>query len=443
MRPATAELEARALQQPGAARRHHGIKFQCPACAAEGHDQHRDNACLFSNGNWGCAWSRDTDRGRVHWEAIGRALGAFHEHQNGHNGSPPTEESTDRGGRSAIVVHADTITPETLSWLDPGRLAVGALTMGVGLPDQGKTLIACDIMARLTAGMPLAPAARWPGAVASQRAMMLTSEDTLSTTIVPRLTKAGADLSLVSFIQMVRDTDGAVSLLTLQDDLDALEAAIERERPALVVIDGLVGYLGADVRSHNDADVRRVLSPFAALLARTGTAGLGLMHPPKVTTNLHYYAGGSVAFTAIPRVVLGIAPDPDDESASPRRFLVKLKGNLYGRVPTLAYRIVAEHDAAVPTIEWEPKPVDVDINTVFNPNPQDGGQRRECETWLEDHLADGPRPSRDVMAAAAAAGFSKATLRRVREKLCDSVKGGAPGQGRQRWDWVLRPRRER
>src|SRR5262249_32014466 len=50
-----------------------GIKFQCPACAAEGHDQHRDNACFFNNGNWGCAYTDD----RGHWDAIGRTLGVL------------------------------------------------------------------------------------------------------------------------------------------------------------------------------------------------------------------------------------------------------------------------------------------------------------------------------------------------------------------------------
>jgi hypothetical protein len=70
-------LEAAALQQPGAVRRHHGIKFQCPACAAAGHDQHRDNACLFTAGNWGCAWAKDTGEGRAHWDAIGHALGVL------------------------------------------------------------------------------------------------------------------------------------------------------------------------------------------------------------------------------------------------------------------------------------------------------------------------------------------------------------------------------
>ncbi len=66
------DLRAAALTQPGAVERASGnIKFQCPECRAEGHDQDHDNASLFPEGRWGCAVNPE------HWEAIGLALGAL------------------------------------------------------------------------------------------------------------------------------------------------------------------------------------------------------------------------------------------------------------------------------------------------------------------------------------------------------------------------------
>jgi len=440
----TERLRAAVLAQPGAVERTEGIKFPCPACREEGHDKAGDNAILFTNGKWGCALAKGTDLGRQHWQAIGEALGAF-SHRNGSSPPPgsaagPADSSAGLNGRVAVIIPAATVRSEQLDWIDPGRVAVGTLTMGVGLPDQGKTLVACDFTARLSTGSPLAPARRQPGVTRPRHVVIMTNEDALGTTMVPRLLKAGADLEHISFVQMVRDADGAMSLLTLAEDIDALEEVIASTKPALVIIDGVVGYIGPDVKSHNDADVRRVLTPFAAMLARTGTAGLGLMHPPKAVTNLHYYAGGSIAFTAVPRVVLGVAPDPEDESDNPRRFLAKLKGNLYGRVPTLAFRITAEHDGAIPWIEWEPEPVAVNLADLFDPpkeSPEDRGSRRRCEAWLRAHLADGPQHAKDVEAAAVSAGFSRNTLRRAREVVCDTVKVGHPG-GPQAWDWLLR-----
>src|SRR5262249_34141398 len=160
--------------------------------------------------------------------------------------------------------------------------------MGVGLPDQGKTLIAVDVSARLTVGSPLAPDPCRPGVQPPRRGVVCTNEDTLSV-IRARLEKAGADLAMIDFIQMVRAAHGGMSPLGLSEDLDAIEDTVASRQPALLIVDGIMGYLG-DVKTHNDADVRRVLMPFVALLARTGTAGLGLMHPPKAVTNLHYYA---------------------------------------------------------------------------------------------------------------------------------------------------------
>jgi putative DNA primase/helicase len=179
-------------------------------------------------------------------------------------------------GREAIVIEASTITSEEMNWIWPGRLAVGALTNCVGLPDQGKSLIFTDLTARLTVGSPMPPSVR-RREQEPQRVLILTLEDSLSRTLVPRLMKAGADLELVDFVQMVRNTDGQPSLLTLAYDLDVLGAALDAKRYALVVVDGITGYLG-DAKTHNDADVRRVLAPFVALLDRVKVAGLSVMH---------------------------------------------------------------------------------------------------------------------------------------------------------------------
>jgi putative DNA primase/helicase len=338
--------------------------------------------------------------------------------------------------RSAIVVPAASITPEVVAWIWPGRLAVGALTNVVGLPDQGKTLLFCDLTGRLSLGSPMPPAARRAGTTAPQRVLILTLEDSLSTTMVPRLMKAGADLALVDFVQMVRNPEGEPSLLTLAEDLDVLAATLDAKHYSLVVVDGITGYLG-DARTHNDADVRRVLAPFAALLDRAKVAGLSVMHPPKSVTNLAYYAGGSVAFTAIPRVTLGVAPDPNDESENPRRLLMKIKGNLYGKVPTLAYRIAADGPADVPWIEWEPDPVTVDMADVLDPpkeTPEDRNTRRACEDWLRKYLAEGPRYSTEVEDAAKKAGFKPRTIDRAKAKVADSVKRGLTDG----WDWLLK-----
>jgi putative DNA primase/helicase len=221
--------------------------------------------------------------------------------QRSNGTAPPTRE--------AVIVPASTVTPEQLDWIWPGRLAVSALTNCVGLPDQGKSLVFTDLAARITTGA-MPPAARIGDPSPAARVLILTAEDALSYTMVPRLIKAQADLALVDFVQMVKDPDGHTSLITLETDIDVLAAVLTPGRYRLMVIDGIAGYLGS-AKTHNDADVRRVLTPFVALLDRAHCAGFSVMHPPKAIVNLAYYAGGSVAFTGVPRVALGVAPRPE------------------------------------------------------------------------------------------------------------------------------------
>jgi hypothetical protein len=72
--PSVSDLQRAALTLPGARWRGDDIKFQCPECQAEGHDKHEDNARLFANGRWGCAYS---PADRVHRRGIARALGVL------------------------------------------------------------------------------------------------------------------------------------------------------------------------------------------------------------------------------------------------------------------------------------------------------------------------------------------------------------------------------
>jgi putative DNA primase/helicase len=359
---------------------------------------------------------------------------ATHTAQQNQNGAAPS-------GRTAVIVEASSIIPEEVAWLWPGRLARGALTNCVGLPDQGKSLIFTDLAARITTGAPMPPAPRIVDPDQAARVLIMTAEDAFSYTLVPRLIKAGANLTCVDFVRMVKDAEGHMSLLTLETDLDALAVALQAKAYRLMVVDGIAGYLGT-AKTHNDADVRRVLTPFITLLESTRVAGFSVMHPPKAITSLAYYAGGSVAFTGLPRVALGVAPDPSDPAPSPRRLLLKIKGNLYGHVPTLAYHIVADSPSSTPWLEWVADPVEVNTADVLDPpreNPDERSRRQACEAWLHAFLKHGPKPSSEVEDAAKAEGFSLRTLRRARERVADSVKVGSPTTtGSQQWEWVLR-----
>src|SRR5437764_5391002 len=77
-----------------------------------------------------------------------------------------------------------------LSWLWPGRLALGKLALLEGDPGQGKSLAAFDLCARLSTGRPMPDGSSGPDVA---NVIILNGEDGEEDTIRPRLERLGAD----------------------------------------------------------------------------------------------------------------------------------------------------------------------------------------------------------------------------------------------------------
>src|SRR5262245_9378417 len=82
-----------------------------------------------------------------------------------------------------IVVCLKDLEPRTLSWLWPGRIALGKLCLLDGDPGQGKSLFTVDLCARLTRGQPLPDGAAGHPPIN----VLFLCEDDLSDTVLPRL----------------------------------------------------------------------------------------------------------------------------------------------------------------------------------------------------------------------------------------------------------------
>src|SRR5207253_5622783 len=84
------------------------------------------------------------------------------------------------------------ITPVALNWLWPRYLARGKLAVLDGDPEQGKSLVTIDLIARLGTGRPLPDGSAGPAPAA---ALLLSAEDDVADTVRPRAEAAGADLN--------------------------------------------------------------------------------------------------------------------------------------------------------------------------------------------------------------------------------------------------------
>jgi putative DNA primase/helicase len=326
------------------------------------------------------------------------------------------------------LIKLSNVKPEPVRWLWPDRIPLGMVTLLVGDPSIGKSFITADIAARVTRD-----GSTWPdGApVPHGNAIILSSEDSASHTIRPRIEAMGGDVTRVHVLHL----DGGTVTLQSKD----WRTELEHVAPRVLILDPLVSFVG-DTNTWKDSDVRRVMEPLIRFADKSGVTIIGIMHLTKATDRqaLHR-ASGSVAFVAASRAAYVVVKDPQDDE---RRVMAPLKFNIGPKPSALAYRI-ADSPAVV---AWESEPLeDFDVDDVMAKlaNRANGsGDRREAPkasqaaVFLREFLAAGPRAPKDVMKAGKAVGLTEQTLRRAADKL--GVKQHNPGTG-QLWELPSQP----
>jgi hypothetical protein len=319
------------------------------------------------------------------------------------------------------------IEPEHVTWLWRGRLAIGKVSIIDGDPGLGKSTKTLDIGARISRGAPL------PGSVMPSRprgVVILSAEDGAADTIVPRLNAAQADLNRVFIMTGVRALDGADDAVALPRDLAAVEQAITHIDAALLIVDPLMAYLGADTNAHRDQDVRRALAPLATMLDRTGCAGLLIRHLNKAQAGSALYrGGGSIGIIGAARFGLLVAKDPDDEDA---RILAPTKCNIGPHPPALRFRLESLPGTDVAKVVWDSAPVTFDAAGLLAAAAGDDEERSalgEACDWLGQLLALEPRPVADVLRDARRDGHAERTVKRAKLRLGvqSSREGFGPG----------------
>jgi hypothetical protein len=327
------------------------------------------------------------------------------------------------------------IAPRAVDWLWPGVLARGFCAEITGDPGVGKSLLTCEIAARLSTGRPL------PGGTATEPAgvVIVSLEDDPSAVVRGRLEAAGADLSRVYAMTGVLTSDDTERDAILPADLDALRDAIARVDATLVTIDPLLTALDGRFDTHKDADVKRALRPLTLLAADAGVAILGVRHPSKGDKRAILRAGGSIGITGTARVSTYLAVDPDDPE---RRLLLPVKSNLGARPEAWGFAIISQD--GLPRIAWDVISRRLTADDVLAQEHADADERsalsEACE-WLNDFLLS-PKPVQEIKREARAAGFSERTLERAKSRLgLRATKSGFGCEGQWSWaraDHVLR-----
>jgi len=335
--------------------------------------------------------------------------------------------------QGATVPTMADVTPVRVRWLWPGWLAAGKLALLDGDPGCGKSTVAVEIAARVTSGAPL------PGEDNDVRhdpasVLLLTAEDGIADTVVPRLIAAGADRTRVRAWQYVhyRDPEGTLRrrLPILPTDLDQLAHMVHAMEARLVIVDVFFAYLATTVNSWRDQDVRQVLSAMGDVADATGATFLLLRHLNKSGGGPAVYrGGGSIGITGAARTALAAAYDPRDETRS-RRVLAVVKSNV-GLLPRpLTYTIVEEPMVGSGRVAWQ-GPCDITADELLTWRAPGSGQVTVVDSaasWLAEVLAEGPVAYQELMTLGRHEGFDHNALDRAARQLGVRIRRQGSGK---------------
>ncbi|WP_425219570.1 AAA family ATPase [Ralstonia solanacearum] len=333
-----------------------------------------------------------------------------------------------------ILVNGADLKPQPVRWLWRDWLALGKLHILAGAPGQGKATIALAFAATVTSG------GRWPDGSRCEPGNVLvwSGEDDPADTLLPRLLAAGGDRGRVYFVSGSR-VNGEVESFDPARDMATLQAEAERIGDVrLLIVDPVVSAVAGD--SHKNTETRRALQPLVDLAANMSAAVVGITHFSKggQGSDPTQRVVGSVAFTAVARVVL-VAAKVKSEDGEDRRILARSKSNIGPDEGGFEYCL--EQCEPLPDIQasyvaWGASVAGTARELLTDPEEQDDGEvsaKDAAIEFLKEVLGDDVVPMKSIEAEAKEAGIAWRTVRRAADALGVKSRKGEGGK----WYWSL------
>jgi len=324
--------------------------------------------------------------------------------------------------RTVEIIRASDVKIEPISWLWDGWLAAGKLHILGGAPGTGKTTIGMALAATLTSG------GRWPDGTQSPvgNVAIWSGEDDPADTLIPRLILSGADRSRVHFITGTREGNDRQSFDPGRDMEPLRDRLVEIGEIRLLIVDPIVSAITGD--SHKNAEVRRGLQPLVDLAASLRCALVGITHFSKGTSGRDPVerVTGSLAFGAMPRVVLVAAKYQEGDGERIKRVFLRAKSNIGSDDGGFEYELqegeLKDHPGISPiSVLWgnSVKGTARELLATADATGEDGkgNALADAEQFLLDLLADEPLPVKTIEAKAKEAGYPMPTIQRAKSAL--------------------------
>lgn len=301
---------------------------------------------------------------------------------------------------------------EEATWLVPGWIPEGQITLLAADGGTGKTTLWCHIIAALSAGT---RCVLDPPDYHREPAMVsfLTTEDSVKKKLAKKLRLAGANMKNIITPDYSADTEGL--LRGLKFGSSEMQMYIRATQYALYVFDPVQGFLPPELNMGSRNAMRDCLAPLISLGEETGATFLIVAH-----TNKRKGASGrdriadSADLWDISRSVL-MAGYTEEQGI---RYLSNEKNNYSELQETLLFSINADGQITGEGSTWK-RDREYQQEAQLNASAP---KREDCKAWIVKYLAEHGRscPSKELEEEAKKYGYSFRTLRRAKDELKDA-----------------------
>lgn len=304
----------------------------------------------------------------------------------------------------------DDFTEEDATWLVPGWIPEGQITLMAADGGVGKTTLWCHIIAAISSGSScvLDP----PGYNrAPAKVIFMTTEDSVKKKLRRKLREAGANMSNIITPDFVGDKDGMLHKLKFGSP--ELSNVLRHFRPIFCIFDPVQGFIPPRVNMGSRNEMRDCMAPLITLGEEINVTSLVICHTNK---RKGAYGRDRIADSAdlwdIARSVM-MAGFTEDQGV---RYLSNEKNNYAQLQETVLFSIDGDGQIVREGTTWkrDREYIQDAVSAGAAPN------REDCKAFIVKVLSEQPgsaMPTHELDDAAGRAGYSFTAVKRAKQEL--------------------------
>ena len=330
----------------------------------------------------------------------------------------------------SMLIQIDIRKEARQDWFVRQLIPVGGLTFLEGDPGTGKTALALDLIARASTTSPPDLVKGFQVNYGSCRALYLSTENDVESTLAPRLRVAGAKENAVLTLPraLMRKSEWRLPEL-----VPRLREIVKNEGIKIVVLDPWISYLSPGLSPYAELDVRCALEPLGEMADEEKILIICIRHPTKARGGRAIYRGaGSLGISAVARVILWT----EEDRKCPGKFVLSQSKISCGAVcPSISYELKPALGSVLVNYIGEIDQTASDPITAAEEAARFSLFEQACRL-IREALANGEKPAKEILGEARANGISESTLHAAKSAMGVTSDRKDSASDGHFWAWI-------